>query len=55
VLVHKYRVQIRGKLSAMQSGGILATNLYNISVQKVSIPAEGRDGGIAALADGSCS
>lgn len=52
VLVHKYRVQIRGKLSALQSGGILATNLYNISVQKVSIPGEGRDGGIAALGDG---
>ncbi|MCC7002085.1 MAG: hypothetical protein IT357_08005 [Gemmatimonadaceae bacterium] len=29
-LVHKYRVQIRGKLSALQSGGILATNLYTI-------------------------
>jgi len=52
VLVHKYRAQIRGRLSAMQSGGILATNLYNIAVQKVSIPAEGRDGGIAAFGDG---
>ncbi|MBK7905628.1 MAG: PQQ-dependent sugar dehydrogenase [Gemmatimonadetes bacterium] len=52
VMVHKYRVQIRGKLSSMQSGGILSTNLYNVSVQKVSVPAEGRDGGIAALRDG---
>lgn len=51
-LVHKYRVQIRGRLSSMQSGGIMATNLYNISIQKVSVPGEGRDGGIAALADG---
>lgn len=52
VLVHKYRVQIKGKFNALQSGGILATNLYNISIQKVSIPGEGRDGGIAALGDG---
>jgi glucose/arabinose dehydrogenase len=52
VLVHKYRVQIRGKMSAWQSGGILGTNLYNIAIQKVSIPAEGRDGGIAAVGDG---
>lgn len=52
VLVHKYRAQIRGRFNAMQSGGILATNLYNIAVQKVSIPGEGRDGGIAALGDG---
>lgn len=52
VIVHKYRVQIRGRLTAMQSGGILAANLYNLSIQKVSVPAEGRDGGIAAVGDG---
>jgi aldose sugar dehydrogenase len=52
VLVHKYRVQIRGRLTAMQSGGILSANLYNLSIQKISIPAEGRDGGIAAVGDG---
>ncbi|MCC7003470.1 MAG: hypothetical protein IT357_15040, partial [Gemmatimonadaceae bacterium] len=52
VLVHKYRVQIRGRLAAMQSGGILAANLYNLSIQKISIPAEGRDGGIAAVGEG---
>lgn len=51
-LLHKYRVQIMGKFNAMQSGGILATNLYSIAVQKVSVPAEGRDGGIAPLGDG---
>jgi hypothetical protein len=51
VMVHKYRVQIRGKLSShaiRRDPG--STNLYNVSVQKVSVPAEGRDGGIAALA-----
>ncbi len=49
---HKYRAQIIGRLNAMQSGGILTTNLYNIAVQKVRVPGEGRYGSVAALADG---
>ncbi len=49
---HKYRDQIKSLLRAVQPGAILSTNLYNITVLKVHVPGEGRDGGIAALEDG---
>src|SRR5688572_26704304 len=37
---------------SVQSTRRIETNLYNLSVQLVAIPAEGRDGGIAPLGNG---
>jgi cytochrome c2 len=51
-LAHKYRDQIRGRLSASRSTGFISTNLYDLAVQKVHVPADGRDGGLAVLGDG---
>lgn len=52
VLVHKYRTQLRALLRSVQSSPILVTNLYNLSVRKLKVPALGRDGGIAVLGNG---
>jgi cytochrome c2 len=52
VYVHKHRARIRAILSSVQGGGVIPTNLYTLRVEKLAVPAEGRDGGIAALEDG---
>ena len=49
---YKYRAAIRGRLQALQGSDVIQTSLYNLRVQKLNIPAEGRDGGIAALGEG---
>src|SRR5688572_21282866 len=49
---YKYRAQIRGLLRPVQSSAAITTNLEMVKVEKVIIPAEGRDGGIAVFADG---
>jgi cytochrome c2 len=49
---HKYRAQIRAKLRALQGASVIYTSLYNLRVQKLAFPGEGRDGSIAALGDG---
>lgn len=49
---YRGRSQIRAMLRSVQGGAIIQTNLYNIEVRKLSIPAEGRDGGIAVLGEG---
>ncbi len=49
---HKYRQQIRALFSSVQGGAAIMTNLEMVKVEKVMIPAEGRDGGIAVLDDG---
>ena len=53
VFAYRHRDQIRSFISGAARGGqMLRTNLYNVAVQMLPIPAEGRDGGIAALDDG---
>jgi cytochrome c2 len=49
---YKYRANLRAFLRSRQPSQIVATNLYNVRLEALSIPAEGRDGGIAALGDG---
>ena len=49
---HAYRATIRSFVATLQEDRIIQTNLYNLRVQKLSVPGEGRDGGIAALRDG---
>jgi cytochrome c2/glucose/arabinose dehydrogenase len=51
-LAHKYRAQIRGRIQKLQGSPVLQTNLYNLRVQKLTIPSEGRDGAIDVLGDG---
>ena len=52
VATHKYRGAIRARLSALQGSGVIQTNLYNLSVQKLAVPGEGRDGSIDTLDNG---
>jgi len=53
VFAYRHRNQIRSFLSgAARGGSVIPTNLYNIAVQMLPIPAEGRDGAIAVLDDG---
>ncbi len=49
---HKYRAQIRALFSSVQGSAAITTNLHLLKVEKLAIPAEGRDGGIAVLGDG---
>ena len=49
---YKNRVKIRSLIHATQAGTLIQTNLYALQVQKVAVPTEGRDGGIAPLGDG---
>src|SRR5688500_18918082 len=49
---HKYRDRIRAKLRSLQSSPVVQTSLYNVTVQKLAVPALGRDGAIDALRDG---
>lgn len=51
-LAHKYRAAIRARLGALQGSPVIQTNLYSLGVQKLAIPAEGRDGSIDVLGDG---
>ena len=51
-LVHKYRAAIRARLQALQGSPVIQTNLYNLTVQKLAVPAEGRDGALDVLGDG---
>ncbi|HET9440590.1 MAG TPA: PQQ-dependent sugar dehydrogenase [Longimicrobiales bacterium] len=49
---HKYRSQIRAMFNSMGPSAAITTNLHLLKVEKLVIPAEGRDGGIAVLGDG---
>jgi cytochrome c2 len=49
---YKNRAKIRGLLKSVQSDPITTTNLHLVKTEKIVIPAEGRDGGIAALGNG---
>jgi cytochrome c2 len=49
---HKHRMQIRALFSSVNESAAITTNMHNVKVSKLAIPAEGRDGGIAALGDG---
>lgn len=46
---YKYRARIRALVQSVQGAPPLTTNLHNLKVEKLAIPADGRDGGIAAL------
>lgn len=52
IYVHKYRATIRSLVQSVQPSEVIQTNLYILRMQKVAVPTEGRDGGIAALGDG---
>jgi cytochrome c2 len=52
VLAHRNRAAIRARLGRLQESSILQTSLYNLRVESIVVPAEGRDGGIAPLGDG---
>ena len=49
---YKNRDRIRGLMKSVQSDPVVTTNLHLLKVDKIVIPAEGRDGGIAAIGDG---
>lgn len=49
---YKHRARIRTLVSSLQGAPVITTNLYTLKVEKLAIPADGRDGGIAALGDG---
>ena len=51
-MAYKYRDKIRSLVQSAQASQIIETNLYLLRMQEVPVPGEGRDGGIAALADG---
>lgn len=48
----RYRNQIRALVQSVQTGPTLHTQLYDLRVQKLRLPALGRDGGISPVADG---
>lgn len=50
--VYHYRSKILGWYEARKGGQIIETEFYNLIVDKIEIPANGRDGGIDALRDG---
>jgi cytochrome c2 len=49
---YKHRMQIRALFNPVGESAAITTSLHNVKVSKLAIPADGRDGGIAALADG---
>lgn len=49
---HKYRANIRAFVSSVQQDQPVTTNLYTLRVEKLSIEAAGRDGGIEVVGDG---
>jgi cytochrome c2 len=49
---HKYRQQIRALISSVQNSPTITTNLYTLRIEKLAVPADGRDGAIAAVKDG---
>lgn len=49
---YKNRAKIRGLLKSVQNDPVVTTNLHLLKVDKVVIPANGRDGGIAAIGNG---
>lgn len=51
-LAHKYRAQIRARLSSLQPSPVLQTNLYNLKVEKLAVSGDGRDGAIDVLGNG---
>lgn len=51
--VYRERDSIQAWFNKSRTGAeILETSLYNVAIEKVEIPAQGRDGAIEALADG---
>ena len=49
---YKHRARLRAMIGQVRDPGILQTTLYNLRLELVAVPAEGRDGGIAPLEDG---
>lgn len=52
VMAYRHRAQIRALLGRMEESAVIQTNLYNFRAQSLTVPSEGRDGGIAPLGDG---
>ena len=50
--VHQRRTSTHPLVRSVQPSKSIETNLYNLRVQLVAVPAEGRDGGIAPLGNG---
>ena len=49
---HKYREAIRAKVRSIQSSPVIQTSLYNLRIEKLSIPGDGRDGAIDLFGEG---
>lgn len=52
VAAYHYRTKIQAWYEFRQGGRIIETEFYTLVVEKLAVPAEGRDGGIDALKDG---
>lgn len=50
--VYHYRTKIQAWYEGRQGGQVIETEFYSLVVEKLDIPAQGRDGGIDALRDG---
>jgi hypothetical protein len=50
--VYRDRTRSASPVRSVQPSGLIGTNLYNLRVRLVAVPAEGRDGGIAPLGNG---
>jgi cytochrome c2 len=51
-LAYRHRNDLRALVSDLRLNAIVETNLYNILLTKVTVPALGRDGGLAATSEG---
>lgn len=52
VYAYRERATLRAWFRAVDGGQVLETGLYNVIIEELEIPAQGRDGGIDALEDG---
>ena len=50
-LAYRHRTQIRALLGRGAESAVLQTSLHNVRVSELTVPADGRDGGIAPLGD----
>jgi cytochrome c2 len=51
-IAFRQRVQIRKFIGTAVRGQVIQSNLYNVAVESLQIPGEGRDGGVEAFDDG---
>jgi cytochrome c2 len=49
---YRHRNELRALVSDLRVNAIVETNLYNVILTKVTVPALGRDGGLAAVSQG---